>query len=163
MGNLRFGTIIFKIIHMLRTNKPYCVGASGIGRGERTLSWGRAQHWRKRGDGRRRCCFRPPDSALARVPNLNSIQFPKIFLARARIRHASRTPSARHCVASASTRRASGIQLRWRRSPQTPLSTATAARRSLVCATQLSYRCMPLGTRVPHCNGSDRLSGTQRV
>lgn len=82
---------------------------------------------------------------------------------RARIRHASRTPSARHCVASASTRRASGIQLRWRRSPQTPLSTATAARRSLVCATQLSYRCMPLGTRVLHCDGSDRLSGTQRV
>ena len=57
---------------------------------------------------------------------------------RARIRHASRTPSARHCVASASTRRASGIQLRWRRSPQTPLSTATAARRSLVYSAQLS-------------------------
>ena len=81
MGNLRFGTIILKTIHMLRTNKPYCVGASGIGRGERTLSWGRAQHRRRlRGDGRRRCCFRPPDSALARVPNLNSIKFPKIFL-----------------------------------------------------------------------------------
>ena len=25
MGNLRFGTLILKIIHMLRTNKPYCV------------------------------------------------------------------------------------------------------------------------------------------
>jgi hypothetical protein len=48
MGNFRFGTIILKTIHMLRTNKPYCVGASGIGRGERTLSWGRAPQHRRR-------------------------------------------------------------------------------------------------------------------
>ena len=56
----------FRIIHKFRTNKPYCVGASGIGRGERTLSWGRAQHRRRPSP----MLLPPPGFRASSVPNL---------------------------------------------------------------------------------------------
>ncbi len=57
----------FRIIHKFRTNKPYCVGASGIGRGERTLSWGRAQLARRRPTP---MLLPPPGFRASSVPNL---------------------------------------------------------------------------------------------